>query len=666
MPQHQHPSLYRRVREILIGGARNLQDRSLFHAVSLSAFLAWVGMGADGLSSACYGPEEAFLALGEHTYLSVIVGLASALTVFVISASYIQIIELFPSGGGGYLVASKMLSPTLGMVSGCALLIDYVLTIALSISSGADALFSFMPESAMGYKLTFALFGVLLLTVMNLRGVKESVAPLVPIMIAFVGTHVFAVGYALVTHLPEVPAIAQSTSADLSATAGEIGIFGLILLLLRAYTFGAGTYTGIEAVSNGLPLIREPRVENGKRTMHYMAISLAVMATGLMIAYLLYQVEHVPGKTLNAVLFAAVSTEWPGWLSQTFVISALVSAAAILFVAAQTGFLGGPRVLANMALDRWFPTRFSMLSDRLVTKNGILMMGGTAFLLVLATRGSVKFLVVLYSITVFITFCLSQLGMVRHWWLERGITKGVWRKLLVSGVGLSLTTFVLVTVAILKFHDGGWLTLLVTGSLVAVALLVQRHYKKTSISLKRLDTDLVKAAEISETHYASELDPGTLPKPVPGARTAVLLVNGFNGLGLHTLFSVVRLFEGTFKNFVFVQVGVIDVGNFKGSAELEHLTRHIDDEGQRYVRYMQHHGRYAESMTAVGVDVVDGVEELVGKVLEKFPGAVLFGGQLVFEKETFLTRLLHNYTIFAVQKRLYHRGIPIVILPIRV
>ena len=178
---------------------------------------------------------------------------------------------------------------------------------------------------------------------------------------------------------------------------------------------GAGTYTGIEAVSNAVPVMREPRVQTAKKTMRLMALSLAFMAAGLMLAYVLYDVVHEPGKTLNAILFENVTSSW-GTFGTYFVIATLISEAGLLFVAAQTGFIDGPRVLANMALDRWVPTRFATLSDRFVTQNGVLIMGVSALIMVSLTEGSVEHLVVLYSIAVFITFILSQAGMVRHWW----------------------------------------------------------------------------------------------------------------------------------------------------------------------------------------------------------------------------------------------------------
>ncbi len=181
---HKHHFLHK-VKTAIVGHPHDPHDNRLFHKLSLIAFFAWVGLGADALSSSSYGPEEAFLALHGHVYLGIFVALASAITIFVISASYSQIIELFPSGGGGYLVATKLLSPKAGMVSGCALLVDYVLTITISIAAGAAAVFSFLPAAWYHYRLLLAVAGVIFLIVLNLRGVKESVVPLVPIFLIF-------------------------------------------------------------------------------------------------------------------------------------------------------------------------------------------------------------------------------------------------------------------------------------------------------------------------------------------------------------------------------------------------------------------------------------------------------------------------------------------------
>jgi hypothetical protein len=429
---------------------------------------------------------------------------------------------------------------------------------------------------------------------------------------------------------------------------------------------GAGTYTGIEAVSNGLPILREPKVQTGKRTMRYMAVSLAIVVMGLIIAYLLYGAKPHEGKTLNAVLFETMTQGW-GKAGTAFVLITLVSEAALLFIAAQAGFLDGPRVLANMALDRWFPTKFSMLSDRLVTQKGILMMGGAALVTMVLTNGSVKYLVVLYSINVFITFFLSQLGMVRHWWQVRGKEAHWEKKLAINGVGMTLTLFILISVTVLKFHEGGWITLILTGTLVGIAVLTRRHYRNTFRILHRLD-ELVTVAESSCPAFPGEQ--GTQKELKvrydPQDKTAVLLVNGFNGLGLHTLFSIIRLFGGTFKNFVFIQVGVVDAGNYKGAEEVSRMKTEVKKELDRYVHYMRCHGYYAAGYSSFGTDVVDEIDRLMPQILERFPNAILFGGQLVFPTTNFLSSVFHNYTIFAVQRRFYSQGIPVVVLPIRV
>jgi len=591
MDQSPKPSLSHRIKTLILGGKHDIDDHSLFHKLSLIAFFAWVGLGADGLSSSCYGPEEAFNAVHNHVHLSVFVAIMSGLTVFIIAASYSQIIELFPSGGGGYLVASKLLSPTAGMISGSALLIDYVLTITISVASGADALFSFFPPGLLHYKLPFALGGVVLLTVMNLRGVKESVLPLVPIFLIFVITHAFIIAYAIFANLGSFGEMAIATRADVIQTQAELGFAGMVLLILRAYSMGAGTYTGIEAVSNGLPILREPKVQTGKRTMRYMAFSLSLVVMGLMLAYLLYRVVPQSGKTLNAVLFESMTRGW-GRSGTIFVFVTLVSEAALLFIAAQAGFLDGPRVLANMALDRWFPAKFAMLSDRLVTQKGIMMMGAAALVTMVLTGGSVTYLVVLYSINVFITFFLSQFGMVRHWWQVRGQEAHWEKKLFINGVGMTLTFFILITVTVLKFHEGGWITLILTGSLIGIAVLTRRHYLNTFKVLKRLD-ELVTVAEASCPIQPGETEKELKIRYDPQEKTAILLVNGFNGLGLHTLFSIIRLFGGTFKNFVFIQVGVIDAGNFKGTDEVAHMKTEVRKELDKYVHYMRCHGYYS-------------------------------------------------------------------------
>lgn len=651
--------LHVRIKRAVFGAPRNLLDPKLFHHLSLVAFFAWIGLGADGVSSSCYGPEEAYLALGSHTFLAVFVAIATVVTIFVISASYSQIIELFPSGGGGYIVASKLLGEHAGVVSGSALIIDYVLTITISVAAGTDALFSMFPPEWQPYKFSCVALAITILLWMNLRGVKESVAYLTPIFLAFMLTHVPLVFYILGSHVPELGNISSAVSTDLSSAVGEMGWWGVLFVVLRAYSLGAGTFTGIEAVSNSMATLREPRVQTGKRAMTYIAISLAFIAGGILIGYLLVGVRHVPGKTLNAVLLEKVVYGiWEPGTAKGIVSFTLVAEAVLLFVAALSGFIVGPQVLSSMAVDSYLPHRFAHLSQRLVRKYGVAFMGVMAFLMLYITGGSVKVLVVMYSINVFITFSLSQFGMVVHWWKHPDWGKKRAWGFVVNGVGFLLTFSILCVTIVMKFPEGGWVTLIITGAFVGLCFLTRRHYRSAAKHLERLDELLTMLPEASTG------------KPAPALRkvapTAVVLVSGYNGLGMHVFFSIVRSFPGTFKNYVFVSAGVVDSSVFKGVEEIDHLVSTVKQDLGKYESFVHAHGYYAETRYQVGTDVVEVVTNLARETVVDFPNAVFFAGQLLFQEENFLTRMLHNQTSFLLQKRFVFEGLPMIIMPVRV
>jgi len=229
------PTRWQWFKRTLLGGPKDIQDPHLFQHISLAAFLAWVGLGADGLSSSAYGPEEAFRALGEHQYLAVFLAALTALTVFILAASYSKIIEHFPFGGGGYVVASKLLGPRWGVVSGSALLVDYVLTISISIASGGDQVFSNFPVSWHWLKLPSEVAVIALLTVMNLRGVKESVTTLVPIFLTFLVTHAIVIIFSVFFHLGRAHEVAEHVHTGLNHDLATLGTFGVLALFMRAY-----------------------------------------------------------------------------------------------------------------------------------------------------------------------------------------------------------------------------------------------------------------------------------------------------------------------------------------------------------------------------------------------------------------------------------------------
>ena len=650
-----------RLRRLLIGKKLDPLDESTRKHIVLVAFLAWVGLGADGLSSSCYGPEEAFLALGNHDHLALFLAVATAATVFIIALAYNQVIELFPSGGGGYKAATRLIGPHAGLVSGAALMVDYVLTIAISVASGGDALFSLLPPHLQGWKFITEIGMVILLLILNLRGMKESIGLLIPIFLGFVLTHAFLIGYGIAHHSGRIHLLLPDALHDTREMAHNTGWLLVVSLFLRAYSLGGGTYTGIEAVSNNVNMLAEPRVRTGRWTMLYMAVSLAFTAGGIILLYLLWNAHAVPGKTLNAVVFQQIITQFsPTSPHANHIALAVVLAleGGLLLVAANTGFLGGPAVMANMAVDRWVPRQFRQLSSRMVTQNGLLVMGVSALAILAWSGGAVSLLVVLYSINVFLTFSLSLFGLCKHWWKQRRYALHWRRRLLTAAAGLCVTGFILMVTLVEKFAQGGWLTLLVTSFVIVICLLIKRHYDQTQRMLERVDD-----AYSVKMDWDEALEP---PPTDPQAPTAIFFIGANRGAGMYTLNQAIEKFPGRFHNFIFVAVGEVDRQNFDGEGTLANLQLKIENSLHYFTTYCASRGMAAKAYSAFGADPLEELSQLSRHVTEEFPKCVFFAGRLVFGHETFVTRILHNQLPLAMQRLLDRRGQQMVIVPVRI
>lgn len=654
MDNSGNSSIRVKLKRFIFGSPRNLNDTKIFHKLSLIPFLAWVGLGADGLSSSAYGPEEAFRTLGNHTYLAVFIALATIITVFVISYAYSRIIEHFPHGGGGYIVATHMLGEKAGVVSGSALIVDYILTITVSIASCSDALFSYLPIGYQKYKMIFAAALIILMIIMNMRGVKESITGLTPIFLTFIFTHAFMLGYGLISQIGNFGNVTNQINTGLQNDLSSIGFFGILMILLRAYSLGGGTYTGIEAVSNGLQIMRDPKVKTGKRTMLYMATSLALTAAGLALLYLLVGVRPAIGKTLNSVLADSLFSSWS--FGHTLAVITIFSEGALLLVAAQAGFIDAPRVMANMAVDSWLPHRFAAFSDRLTMQNGVVLVGTAALALLFYTQGSITALVIMYSINVFLTFTISEFGMSRFFIKHRKNEK-YWKKhLSVHLTGLILCFTILSVTVFEKFLEGGWLTLVITSMVIALCYFIRKHYLKVQSDKNKFDELLTTIPTIGE--YNSE--------PVNSKEnTAILLVNGYNGFGVHTFLTIVKQFPDFYKNFIFVSVVVVDQGVFKGEEGLDHHKESVKASLEKYVDLARRLGLKADYRIEIGTDVVQSGSDLCVKVNKEFSRSMVFSGKLAFRIEKFYHKFLHNETAFAIQRILHWNGVPNMILPIR-
>lgn len=647
----------KKLRRTIFGAPLDPLSSSTRERLALVAFLAWVGLGADGLSSANYGPEETFRALGEHTHLALYLALATAVTVFIIALAYNQVIELFPTGGGGYRVATRLLGPHAGLVAGAALILDYVLTIAISIASGIDALFSFLPVGLQPLKLWVGLLFLGVLMTLNLRGMRETIKVLLPVFLGFVLTHVALIIYGIVAHAGDFPRIFAATTSETVNWSKQIGWFGVAAALLLAYSQGGGTYTGLEAVSNNVNVLAEPRVRTGKITMFFMATSLAFAASGIIMLYLLWDAKHIEGQTLNAVVFTSIIADWgfAPWLNKTILVIVLLFAAGLLFVAANTGFLGGPSVLANMAADSWVPHKFRYLSTRLVTQNGILMMGLGALAILWWTGGSVTLLVVLYSISVFLTFALSLFGLCKYWVTHR---QGPWLgRLALSSLGFVVCFSILIVLLIEKFTQGGWAAILIIGAIVALCLYIEKHYRQTKHKIKKVDEIFCAQPFGADT----ELPPLDVDAP-----TACFIVGSSRGGGVHTLLWVQRMFPNHFKNFIFINARTVDVQSFGGEETAAKLKREANATLDYLVKFCASYGLPAKSYVAFGTDAIHELTNLAQKINREFPNTIFFTSKLIFENDNWFTRLLHNQAALALQRRYHFKGMQMVILPMKI
>jgi hypothetical protein len=309
-----------------------------------------------------------------------------------------------------------------------------------------------------------------------------------------------------------------------------------------------------------------------------------------------------------------------------------------------------------MAVDSWVPRRLAALSDRLTTQNGVLLMSLASLAALLYTSGDVRQIVVMYSINVFLTFSLAMLGMVRHTWREKGQTPRRAARLALFIVAFLLCATILAMTVIDKFREGAWLTLAVTGSVIVLCFLVQRHYRVVAQKLTKLYEQLMRIPPGPER---ATVDPD------PGKPVAAVLVAGYGGLGLHTFLSIFRHFPHHFKGVVFVSAGVIDSQEFKGEGTMEALKASLEDNLARYVDFARGQGVPATFRMAIGTDSVAQGEKLCLEVAGEFPQVTFFAGKVLFEKEKWYQNILHNETAMGIQKRLQWAGKVMVVVPAR-
>jgi amino acid transporter len=486
-------------RRLVLG--RPFRSDRLSHTL-LPKRIALPVFASDALSSVAYAPEEIFLVLsvaGLSAYaMTPWIGLAVAFVMLVVIASYRQNVHAYPSGGGDYEVVTTNLGPTAGLTVASALLVDYVLTVAVSMSSAMANIGSAVPFINQ-HKVLFAVIAILVLAAINLRGIRESgTAFAIPTYAFMVGMFIMlAWGFFQLVVL-DMPLRAESADFEMHSEHGDILGFALVFLVARAFSSGSAALTGVEAISNGVPAFRKPKSRNAATTLAllglisvilFMGIILLAKATGVQIAERPHEqlAGAPPGyhqKTLIAQLADAVFHDFSFGLYLIAGVTAL-----ILVLAANTAYNGFPVLGSILAQDRYLPRQLHTRGDRLAFSNGILFLAFAAIAFVVAFRAEVTALIQLYIVGVFVSFTLSQIGMVRHWTrllrteTELGARRQMKRSRVINTIGFVCTGTVLVIVVVTKFVAGAWIAILAMGALFVTMKSIHRHYETVTREL---------------------------------------------------------------------------------------------------------------------------------------------------------------------------------------
>jgi amino acid transporter len=492
-----------RIRGVAIGRPLASEEEA---GERLSKKKALAIFSSDAISSSAYATQEIIrvLAVAGATALAFSVGVSIAIAVLlaVVATSYRQVCRAYPNGGGAYAVAKENLNPLLGLVAAAALLIDYVMTVAVSTASAIGQIASVLPNLA-PVKIEIAVVVIFLITVANLRGLRESGNIFAIPTYAFLGLALLMVGLGLLNIVTGAAHPIETPNAEVFHGGAELSIF----LLLKAFAGGSVALTGVEAIANGVPAFKSPEARNAANTMTAMAVLLGVLFIGITVVAHAYQVEPTVGDIPTTVSLVAGSVFGNG--SVLFVLFQ-ASTALILFLAANTSYNAFPRLGAILAVDGYMPRQFSYRGDRLAYSWGIILLSAVAAFLLWLFNGEVTALIPLYSVGVFVCFTLSQIGMVKHW-LKVKESGWQWR-LGLNAFGAVLTAVVLVVVVSVKFVDGAYLVVILIPVLVALMLFIHRQYDASRRELQ------VRQDLIFRTPHREE----RAVVPIPGINRAVI------------------------------------------------------------------------------------------------------------------------------------------------
>ena len=491
------------IKRLLVGRAKRTEQaihERLTKKTGLAVF------ASDALSSTAYASEEILLVLavaaayGQANAFNYVVPitLVIAVVLTIVAISYRQTIHAYPSGGGAYIVAKENLGTTPGLVAAAALLVDYVLTVSVSISAGVAAITSAAQGTRWAWldqhKVFLCLVLIVFIAVANLRGVRESGALFAGPTYAFVVSFLFMIGYGIIHYFLYPASVVPIAAENLKLAEGYHLQPLTLFLLLGAFSNGCVALTGIEAISNGIPAFKQPESRNAATTLTWMAVLLTTMFIGTSVMAYFYHVHPLENETVISQFARIIFTGPMGWFY--YVIQG--TTALILILAANTSFADFPRLSSLLARDRFMPRQFATRGDKLVFSNGIIILAVFSGILVASFGGDTSRLIPLYAVGVFLSFTLSQVGMVRHWWKAGRIQTAPdskpggeerkqaahWKKsIVVNGLGAIATFIVLVVLVITKFIHGAWIVVVLIPLLVGIFRAIHRHYLDMAMQL---------------------------------------------------------------------------------------------------------------------------------------------------------------------------------------
>lgn len=652
------------VRQALFGSDRDVYDPRLFQRITVGVIAAWIAMGGDLLGSCVYGPNVLGRASAGHRGVLLVATSATLLTLGILAYAYTRMVAQFPHGGGGYTAARHAVGERLALVSGVALVFDAAFNVAVSVVTCVDAAADALPPAFAPARLPVALLLIVLLTLVNLRGIKESIGLLTPIVILFVGSHLIVLAIALIHRMDALPAALAAVPSDVGHLTAERGSLGTLGSMLRAYALGGSIYTGLESISNGVPILREPKVKTARRTMILLAGIPGLIILTILAGYFIYDVRPAGDKTLNAILFerAAASLGAEGPLTRALVVTVpLLAEAALLILAAQTGFVDGPRILGALAADRFMPRRLMRLNGRLAPAPGILLIAMVAILATAMVAGALPPLLVVFVVSVFVTFSVSQWAMLRHALKRRAGGAADWaRDTILHAIALFLCLTILIG-TIASNRGGSLVALGLILAVTALSLLIRRRYGVIARAVER------RSVEGPPPGAVAVSGPGANPAPPDRARRppiAVVLVDERRDFGRLVLDWLGTTMPAGVSSIVLASVSLIDAEAVQGEGHLREMEAARRAELEALAAEARTFGLPARVEMRRGADVFETAATMIRDLMrDRSRPSVVVGFRTAVD-ETMVDPLLRDDLAVKLQSRLGREHIPMVVVSI--